>query len=110
MVVVGVFECHPTLRLRVIEAGARWLGPLTQALDMWSLNTQTDQWKERLPLAPSEYIRRNVRIAGFPWEPIDTYIEHHGLVERYCYTSDFPHVEGGTDPMGFWSKASGASR
>jgi predicted TIM-barrel fold metal-dependent hydrolase len=104
MVVGGVFERHPKLRLGAIETGAHWLGPLAQALDMWSLNTQTDKWKDRLPLMPSEYIRRNVRIAGFPWEPIDTYIEHHGLVECYCYASDFPHVEGGTDPMGFWSK------
>jgi len=45
-----------------------------------------------------------VRTSGFPWEPIDEYIRNDGLEDCYCYASDFPHVEGGTDPMGFWSK------
>ncbi len=104
MVTGGVFHRHPKLRLGAIETGGHWIGPLAQGLDMWAANTQTKKWAERLPLKPSEYIRRNVRVAAFPWEPIDTYIEHHGLTECYCYASDFPHVEGGTDPMGFWAK------
>ena len=48
---------------------------------------------ERLPLKPSEYIKRNVRTSGFPWEPIDEYIRNDGLEDCYCYASDFPHVE-----------------
>ena len=104
MVTGGVFHRHPNLRFGAFECGGNWLGPLAQALDMWSANTQTSKWSERLPLKPSDYIRRNIRTNGFPWEPVDTYIEHHGLKECYCFASDFPHVEGGTDPMGFWSK------
>ncbi|WP_340315788.1 amidohydrolase family protein [Rhizorhabdus argentea] len=104
MVTGGVFERHPMLRLAAMETGAHWLGPLAHALDMWSANTQTSKWSERLPLKPSEYIARNVRCAGFPWEPIDKYINDNGLEDCYCYASDFPHVEGGTNPMPFWEE------
>ena len=34
MVLGGVFERHPDLRMGVIEVTARWLGPLAQSLDM----------------------------------------------------------------------------
>jgi hypothetical protein len=33
------------------------------------------------------------------FEPIDEYIDRYGLEEVYCYSSDFPHLEGGKDPM-----------
>ena len=73
-------------------------------LDMWATNTQTEKWSEKLPLKPSEYIKRNIRVSAFPWENVGVYVDHYGLTDVYCYASDFPHVEGGFDPMGFWSK------
>jgi hypothetical protein len=35
----------------------------------------------------------------FEFEPVGHYIERFGLAEVYCYASDFPHHEGGKDPM-----------
>ena len=54
-----------------------------------------------LPIAmpPSEYLRRNVRASVFDIEPVDVYIEQFGMPEIYCYSSDYPHPEGGKDPM-----------
>jgi hypothetical protein len=93
------------LRWAAVETGAHWLGPMAHNLDMWGWDAKgSTLWRERLPLRPSEYVLRNVRVAGFPWEPVDKYIKDYGLTDCYCYASDFPHVEGGTDPMGFWSK------
>jgi len=101
----GVFERHPMLRFGAIETGAHWLGGIAHNMDMWSRDAKASKlWVDRLPLKPSEYIRRNVRITAFPWEPVDKYINDNGLAECYCYASDFPHVEGGTDPMHHWSK------
>jgi len=101
MVSGGVFDRHPNLRFGAIELGAHWIGPLAHQLDMWSIHTGSKRWD--LPLPPSEYIRRNVRITGYPFEQIDEYILKYGLEEVYCYASDYPHVEGGVDPMGGWS-------
>jgi predicted TIM-barrel fold metal-dependent hydrolase len=99
----GVFERHPRLRLGCCELGAGWIGPLAANLDLWNENSRAlgQQGKVLLRLKdrPSEYISRNVRVAGFDFENIGAYIDLYGLDEVYCYASDYPHVEGGTKPM-----------
>ena len=54
----------------------------------------------RLSMKPSDYIRRNCRFSLFDIEPVDTYIDQFAMPEIYCYASDYPHPEGGRDPMG----------
>lgn len=51
-------------------------------------------------MKPSEYIRRNVRVTPFRVENVADYVERYGMAECYCYSSDFPHPEGGQDPVG----------
>jgi len=101
MITGGVFERHPRLRFGVIELGSFWIGPLAQMLDLWHDNSQTfgPNAGERLPLRPSEYIARNVRVTAFPFEPVDEYIDKFGLEHVYCYASDYPHLEGGKFAM-----------
>jgi hypothetical protein len=105
MVLGGVFERHPTLRYGSCEVTGQWVGPLAQNLDFWHANSRKfslGNMEGALPikLQPSEYIRRNVRVSLFDIEPVDTYIEQFGMPEIYCYASDYPHPEGGKDPMG----------
>lgn len=108
MVVGGVFDRHPTLRVGVTEFTAHWVGPLARSLDIWhehdySLKPKTfadGSEGRRLPMKPSEYINRNVRVSPFDFEPVGEYIDMYGLEDVYCFASDFPHVEGGKDPVG----------
>jgi predicted TIM-barrel fold metal-dependent hydrolase len=108
MILGGVFERHPELRFGAVETGAHWIGPLASLLDMWSKAAgdpsiadvrAAGQKQYKLNLKPSEYIRRNVRVSPFDFEPVGEYIEKHGLEEVYCFASDYPHVEGGKDPI-----------
>jgi len=103
MVLGGVFERHPKLRFGCCELGAGWIGPLAASLDMWNENSralgQQGVALMRLRERPSDYIRRNIRIAGFDFEDLGAYIGLYGLEEVYCYASDYPHLEGGTAPM-----------
>lgn len=107
MVTGGVFDRHPTLRVGVLEYCAHWIGPLAQMLDLWHDNNQSihpvsfaDGSKgRRLPMRPSEYISRNVRVAPFDFEPVGKYIEMFGLEDVYCFASDYPHIEGGRKPV-----------
>lgn len=101
MVTGGVFQRFPTLRFGVIELGAYWLGPLAARLDLWHDNNQSFgvNATQRLPQRPSSYIARNVRVTPFHFEPVDYYIDHYGLADVYCYSSDYPHIEGGRSPM-----------
>ena len=105
MVLGGVFERHPTLRYGSCEVTGQWVGPLAQNLDFWHANSRKfslGNMEGALPikLQPSEYIRRNVRVSLFDIGPVDTYIDQFNMPEIYCYASDYPHPEGGKDPMG----------
>jgi hypothetical protein len=105
LVMGGVFERHPRLRYGACEVLGQWLGPLAQNLDLWFAHSHKftmNNTKDRLPLSmkPSEYIRRNVRASLFDIEPVDEYIRQYDMPEVYCYSSDYPHMEGGKDPMG----------
>lgn len=102
MVMGGVFERFPDLVLGLIEFGAQWLGPLVERMDMHAdLMRKVGAGLER---KPSEYIKRNVRCTPFWAEPVDRYIERYGLADVYCFSTDYPHVEGGRDPIDRYEK------
>ena len=97
MVFGGVFERFSGLRFGVIESGAQWFGPLADRLDLWA-GPLGDRMSRVLSMRPSEYLARNVRITPFVFERIETYLAAYPhLVDSYCYSSDYPHVEGGRD-------------
>jgi predicted TIM-barrel fold metal-dependent hydrolase len=104
LIVGGVFDRHPDLRFGVIETGAHWVGPLAELLDLWADNTKAfsssgDHPMMQLERRPSEYLASNVRVTPFVFEPVHRHVERHGLEDVCCSSSDYLHVEGGTDPM-----------
>jgi len=99
MIVDGVLERFPRLRVGVIEQGAVWLPSwmrqLDSALDAFGRHEERLQ---KLSLRPSEYVRRQVRATPYPAEPVGWIIEQAG--EEVClFSSDYPHVEGGRNPI-----------
>ena len=47
---------------------------------------------------PSEYVRRQIRVTPYAHEPVGWIIEQAG--EEVClFSSDWPHVEGGRNPL-----------
>ncbi|HZU74163.1 MAG TPA: amidohydrolase family protein [Acidimicrobiales bacterium] len=97
LILGGVLERHPDLHLGVIEMTAQWVGPFAEMLDQrFDLFTRLGKV---LSMRPSEYIARQVRVTPFWWEPVGKYIERYGLEDVYVFSTDFPHVEGGTEPL-----------
>lgn len=95
MILGGVFERHPTLRFGVIECAAHWVGPLAEGLDLWAKEFAS-RFAGVLTMRPSEYLARNVRVTPFVFEPVDDFLRRHpDLSTVYCYSSDYPHREGG---------------
>lgn len=92
----GVFERHPTLRYGAIEYGSDWIGPLADRLDHAADPTaHFFPISQKMTLKPSEYIARNVRVSALLDDPVERWIGRHpGLESVYCYSSDYPHVEG----------------
>lgn len=99
----GVFERFPQLRFAVIELGSVWFAPLAMHLD-----NVASIFKHRianvLSMKPSDYMRRNVRVTPYRFESVGDLVERYGFEECYCYSSDFPHPEGGTSPMQDFAK------
>jgi len=100
MVFHGVFERFPKLMGGVIELGAGWVPSFMARLDMGQrFFMKSDPMMQSLSLKPSEYMRRQVRFTPFAGEDVGGLIRLTGP-ELYLFSSDFPHPEGGRDPIG----------
>jgi predicted TIM-barrel fold metal-dependent hydrolase len=99
MVLGGVFERFPRLRFGAIEQGASWIAPLARNLDMWARDVYATRLRPFISMLPSEYLARNVRVTPFNnFEPIDEqFRQNPDLASCYCYSTDYPHIEGGKD-------------
>jgi predicted TIM-barrel fold metal-dependent hydrolase len=104
----GTFERFPKLTLLLAEVGTGWLPFLYREIDdRISPTAELFLGSWSLPLRPSEYLARNVRatpLSGGNDSPIARIIAE--LPEdMIVFSSDFPHFEGFTDPMGHYSAA-----
>jgi predicted TIM-barrel fold metal-dependent hydrolase len=100
MVFDGVFERFPNLRGGVIELGAAWVPNFLRQLDLAQRAfRKSDPAIDGLSLKPSDYIRRAVKFTPFPGEDVGRMIKDAGP-ELFLFSSDYPHPEGTTDPIG----------
>ena len=100
MVFDGVFQRHPTLRGGVIELGASWVPDFLTRMDLGAKTFgKTDPMIQEMDLKPSDYIRRAVRFTPFPSEDTGAIIRAGGD-DLFLFSSDYPHPEGGRDPLG----------
>ena len=83
----------------VIELGAAWLPSFKRQLEAaFAAFERHEQRLKVLQQRPSEYVKRQIRVTPFPTEPTGWIIENTG--DEICmFSSDFPHVEGGRNPL-----------
>ncbi|MFT7647897.1 MAG: putative TIM-barrel fold metal-dependent hydrolase [Candidatus Poriferisodalaceae bacterium] len=95
----GVLDRFPNLKIGVIELGAVWVPSFMRQLEaaMDAFDRHEDRLK-RLTMRPVDYFRRQVRVTPYPTEPTGWIIENSGP-EICMFSSDFPHVEGGRNPL-----------
>ena len=99
MTLGGVFERFPRLRVGLLEVGAHWVGNAARRMDMY-LDVFPGASAAKFSLKPSEFFARNVRVSPFNFEPVDRYIQDDpNLADVFCYSTDYPHVEGTKDSM-----------
>jgi predicted TIM-barrel fold metal-dependent hydrolase len=95
----GLFDRFPKLRGGCIEQGAGWVVSWMRHLDYGvRAFRRTEEPLRRLELTPSDYVRRNLKFTPFPGEPVDWMIEQTGS-ELFMFSTDYPHPEGGKDPL-----------
>jgi uncharacterized protein len=104
MVLDGVLARFARLRGGVIEQGAIWVVPWLRKLDIAQAAFVRFESYLNLPLKASEYARRQLRFTPFPPEPVGWMIEQAGA-DLFLFSTDFPHPEGGRDPLKRFKKA-----
>ena len=85
-------HCRAVVTTRL--ESTRWLSLLL------TIESRSSERKrlQRLSLRPSEYVRRQVRATPYPAEDVGWIAEQAGP-EVCLFSSDYPHVEGGRNPI-----------
>ncbi len=95
LVIEGVFERFPALRVALIEGGFTWLPSL-----MWRMDKEWKGLRHNTPWVkqqPSEYMRTHLRLTMQPLDapPNPTHLaqilEQCGAEDLLLYASDYPH-------------------
>jgi len=96
LIVEGVFEQFPALRVALIESGFTWMPSLMWRLDKeWRGIRREIPWVKRLP---SDYIRAHIRMTT---QPVDApsepdhllqIIDQLGSDEMLMFSTDYPHL------------------
>ena len=99
LIIDGVLDRHENLKFGAIELGAGWVPSWMRFMDSGAeaFGKGEDRLK-KLSAKPSEIARRQFRVTPYPHEPTGWIIENSGP-EVCLFSSDFPHVEGGRNPM-----------
>ena len=99
LILDGVLDRHPKLRGAAVELGAGWVPEMVRRLD-WvaKIYGRVDE-SVRFERPPSQQISEQLAFTPFPHENV-----HHLIQESnedlYLFSSDYPHVEGGRNPIG----------
>jgi predicted TIM-barrel fold metal-dependent hydrolase len=94
-----ILEKFPKLKVGVIELGAVWVPAWLERLEIVKDTFgRTETRIGGLPLRPTDYARRQIRVTPYPTEDVGRLIERCGA-EMFLFSSDFPHVEGGRNPL-----------
>lgn len=103
----GIFDRFPKLRGGCIEQGAGWVVSWMRHLDYGQRAfRRTEEPLRRLEHLPSDYVRRHLKFTPFPGEPLGWMIEQGGP-ELFMFSTDYPHPEGGRDPLAKFEEAMG---
>jgi predicted TIM-barrel fold metal-dependent hydrolase len=107
MVLDGVLERHPDLRGACVELGAGWVPELLRRLDWvvkhWSRN---DANLRALTRTPSRQITDQLAFTPFVFEAVGDLIDQSNA-DLYLFSTDYPHIEGGRNPIGRFEAALG---
>ena len=99
LVLNGVFDRFPQLRLGVVELSSVWLPMYLNYLDgaVNFVSRLHGGEYPKLELTASEYVKRQVRFAAFSYEYPKSLIPWVGDLFMCC--SDYPHSEGSAHPL-----------
>jgi len=95
----GVPDRYPNLKFGAIELGAGWLPSWLQFMDSaWGAFRKGEDRLQKLSAKPSEIAKRQFRVTPYSHESTGWILENSSE-DMLLFSSDFPHVEGGRNPI-----------
>jgi predicted TIM-barrel fold metal-dependent hydrolase len=99
LIIDGVCDRFPKLKFAAIELGASWVPSWMQYLDAGvAAFSRGEERLQKLSAKPSEIAQRQFRATPYPHENTRWIIENSSE-DMMLFSSDFPHVEGGRNPL-----------
>jgi predicted TIM-barrel fold metal-dependent hydrolase len=99
LIIDGVMDRFPCLKFGAIELGASWVPSWMRFMDSAAAAfLKNEERLTKLSAKPSEIAQRQVRVTPYPHEDTGWIIRNSGD-EMLLFSSDFPHVEGGRNPL-----------
>jgi predicted TIM-barrel fold metal-dependent hydrolase len=109
LVLDGVLERHPDLHGGAIEIGAGWVPDFLRRLDhavaIWS---RSEPRLAEFDRTPTEQAIAQLRFTPYPFEDVGRFIVDTDP-RLYLFSSDYPHAEGGRDPLGRFERSLAAA-
>ena len=100
MLLDGVFERFRGLTGAAVELGAGYVPAMLRRLDwVHGIWRRTEPELAALTRRPSEQLTEQFAFTPFVYEDVGALIRQSNP-ELYLFSSDYPHVEGGRDPIG----------
>ena len=92
--VSGAFIRHPQLKIAFSEGQAGWVPFLMSRLDgLWRAGTTVAGFAQRLPEAPSSYLKEHVYFCIFDDPAVLRFLDELGE-DNLCFETDYPHPDG----------------
>ena len=92
IILSGVFERYPDLKVVAVEHGAGWVPYFMQSLDANYTQTPFIPYRFKGGVLPSEFLRRNVYYS-FQEDHLAISMRHVIGVDNLMWGSDYPHAE-----------------
>lgn len=102
LILNGTLERFPDLRIGIVELSAIWVPMYLMMLDGATAFTRQingGDARTPLPLTPSDYFRRQVRVSSFAYEEPSHIQKQLGGTDLLMCCSDYPHSEGTATPI-----------
>jgi predicted TIM-barrel fold metal-dependent hydrolase len=94
LILGGVFDRHPKLRVVMAENGVQWLPSLVRDLEQFFDTHGGAPVRSYLKARPAEYVERHVHVAGSLMKRYEAEMRDEVGVSRLMWGADYPHLEG----------------
>lgn len=100
LILNGILDRHPSLRIGIVELSAVWVPLYLMMLEGGSQFVARLTGRDRkLSLRPSDYFRRQVRVSCFAYELPARIAKQLQSDDVLMACSDYPHSEGTAQPL-----------